>query len=122
MLRLCVPLLIQYSNFQVFDMEMESASDLGEQQVQGQPCEDGGRRPVEPALHALGLLQFGPQIACKDGDAAEDKDGSQDEEQAQPENLPNERAMAWPGELRQKGEEKDGHLGIGDVHDNAAPV
>ncbi|VTR68601.1 hypothetical protein DESC_710097 [Desulfosarcina cetonica] len=91
-------------------------------QFQGQPHENrpgqaihdhlGARRPVEPAADGAG----------QKGDAAEDQDRRNDENPAQKKHLQGQRATGRIGELGQEGQEKDRHLGVGDVHDDAAPI
>ncbi len=91
-------------------------------QLQGQPHENDTGHPVHDHL-SLGRtvepLADGPG---QQGDAAEDQNGGNDEHAAQQQHLQGQRPAARVGELRQKSQKKDRHLGIGNVHDDSPPV
>ncbi len=95
---------------------------LGRGQFQSQPHEHQAGHPVHDDLGFVGTGEETAKRSRQQGDAAEYKDGGDDEHTSQQDHLQGQGTTGRIGELRQEGQEEDRHFGIGDIHDNSPAV
>ena len=99
-----------------------SHTALREEERQGKRGKDGGSSAVQNDLRPGRMPESIAQTSGQKGDCGKDQRCSQKKESAQPDDLQPEWTASGSRELGQKGEKKNRHLGVGDVHENTPAI